>query len=797
MRRYISIIISILCFIIYSNNSFSQQVKIKVYDYSRNPLIGATVSLTNISDSTQSYATTDIDGIAIFKQIEYTVYSVKISYIGYETLEKALNIKEGTSEYTYKLKESAYALNEVTIEAQKPIIRQEGDKMIVDPENLANISSNTLEVLESTPCLFVDQDNGIYLNSATPAKVYINGREQKMSNQDISIILQSLPPGSVEKIEIMRTPSTKYDASSSGGIINIVLKKGVKIGRFGSVRAGMNQGTYGNRFGGFSINDSGDKYTTYLNANYNYNDREELLNTNRYIGFDTLLAQSSVSRQKSHQMYAGYGISYDPKDNINFNYDGRINYSLPDAFTNNTNNTQLPDFSNLAENENTLEKSSHSINIQQDLGLKIELDTIGSNLDIKTAYNYYNNNQDQLYSYNFLYPNEYLINGGCNNLQNRHFAVIQFDLTKQFKHKIVLESGLKSSFQKYSSESEFDYTYDNITLNDSLRTNKFNYTENISAAYIQASKTFGKDFVLMGGFRTEHTYMDGKQTIPNDTSFLINRIDFFPYIYLSRNIVHIMGIDLRAFLIFRRTINRPGYSMLNPSINFVDQYMYEAVNPALTPQFTNNAEFNISFNDFPIIAIGQNYTTDIFSEVIYENTDNESIIVRTYDNIGSSKETYFRGLIGIPPGGAYFFAMGAQYNLNEYDGYYQGEPLQYTKGSWRFFTFHVLRLFGNTKLTMSGFYMVNGQLGFLELENFGALNFGIRQSFLNDKLNISINARDVLRTMDVHFSIDQGGVYTYGNRYTDNQRWGIKIRYKFGLSKKKENENPFNFEELQ
>ncbi len=779
------------------NNSFSQQVKIKVYDYSKDPLIGATVSLTKINDSTQVFATTDLNGIAVFKNIEQTVYTIKISFIGYETLEKALNIKEGTSEYTYKLKESAYALDEVTIEAQKPIIRQEGDKMIVDPENLANISSNTLEVLESTPGLFVDQDNGIYLNSATPAKIYINGREQKMSNQDISIILQSLPPGSVEKIEIMRTPSTKYDASSSGGIINIVLKKGVKIGRFGSIRAGMNQGVYGNRFAGFSINDSGDKFTTYLNANYNYNDRQEDLNTNRYVGIDTLLAQSSVSRQKSHQMYAGYGISYDPKDNVNFSYDGRINYSIPNAFTNNSNNTLLPDLSNLSENENTLEKSSNSINIQQDFGLKINLDTIGSNLDIKTAYNYYNNNQDQLYSYNFLYPDSYLITGGGNNLQNRHFAVIQFDLTKQFKHKIVLESGLKSSFQKYSSESEFDFTYDDLTVNDSLRTNKFNYSENISAAYIQTSKTFGKDFVVMGGFRTEHTYMDGKQSIPNDTSFLINRIDFFPYIYLSRNIVHIMGIDLRAYLIFRRTINRPGYSMLNPSINFVDQYMYEAGNPALTPQFTNNAEFNISFNDFPIIAIGQNYTTDIFSEVIYENTDNESIIVRTYDNIGSSKETYFRGLIGIPPGGTYFFALGAQYNLNEYDGFYQGEPLQYTKGSWRFFTFHVLRLFGNTKLTMSGFYMVNGQLGFLELENFGALNFGIRQSFLNDKLNVSINARDILRTMDVHFSIDQAGVYTYGNRYTDNQRWGIKVRYKFGLSKKKESENPFNFEGLE
>ena len=71
----------------------------------------------------------------------------------------------------------------------------------------------TLEVLESVPGMYVDQDGGIFLNSATPAKVYINGREQKMSNQDISTILQSLPPGSVQKIEVMRTPSTKYDAS--------------------------------------------------------------------------------------------------------------------------------------------------------------------------------------------------------------------------------------------------------------------------------------------------------------------------------------------------------------------------------------------------------------------------------------------------------------------------------------------------------------------------------------------------------------------------------------------------------
>src|SRR5215218_1559615 len=119
-------------------------------------------------------------------------------------------------------------------------MRQEDDKTIIDPENLASSSINAYEILEKTPGLFVDQDGNIYLNSTTPATVYINGREQKMSTADIATMLKSLPPNSIASIEIMRTPSSKYDASGSGGIVNVILKKGVRIGFTGSVNAGMN-----------------------------------------------------------------------------------------------------------------------------------------------------------------------------------------------------------------------------------------------------------------------------------------------------------------------------------------------------------------------------------------------------------------------------------------------------------------------------------------------------------------------------------------------------------------------------
>ncbi len=781
-----------MCITIYSSG---QVVKISIKDTERHSLPGATVQLTKASDSTSVFATTDLNGIAIFTNIENALYAVKISFIGYETLEKSISVKADARVFEFKLNEGAYQLDEVTVAAKSPLIRQEGDKMIIDPESLANISANTLEVLESVPGMYVDQDGGIFLNSATPAKVYINGREQKMSNQDISTILQSLPPGSVQKIEVMRTPSTKYDASSSGGIINIVLKKGVRIGRFGSATAGMNQGVYGNRDLGFTINDSGDKSTGYINANYSLNDREELLNVNRLMTTDTFLYQNATMHKKSHQINTGYGINYDLKENLNLSYDGRVNFSLPETNTVNTNFSETMLDERLSENNNIINNNEYFLNLQQDLSLNLKLDTSGSEWDTKFGYNYSNRNANQDYIYNFTIPDIYTINGSGDNIQLRHFLSLQSDFTYNFPYKIKLETGAKSTYQQFESNAEYKVIFGDLSIVDPLRTNSFNYRENINAAYVQVSKTLVKEFVIKAGVRMEHTYMDGRQTIPTDTSFLINRADWFPYVYLSRTVFKMKDFELNAYAIYRRTINRPGYDMLNPSINFVDQFMYETGNPALKPQFTDNIEFNVSYEDTPVFAIGQNYTTDIFSGVMYQDPEYPDIAVRTYDNLGKSKETYFRGMVGIPPGGKYFFAAGAQYNLNEYDGFYEGEPLQYTRGSWRFFTFHVLKLFANTKLTMSGFMMINGQMDFYELKNFGALNFGIRQTFFDDKLSISLNARDVLRTMVVGYEINQGSINAWGDRYTDNRRIGINIRYTFGFSKKDDKGGMFNMEE--
>jgi hypothetical protein len=241
------IFLTAFIFSIFSSFTIGQTLKLSIKDAHKQPLYGANIQLIKIADSSSLFSVTAENGLVSFEKVQNGLYSVKISFIGFQTLIKSISVKNEKRFFEFFLTEKEISLNEVTVSARKPIITQEDDKMIIDPEPLANTSTNTLEVLESTPGMYVDQDGGIYLSSASPAVVYINGREQKMSNQDINTLLRSLPPGSVQRIEVLRTPSTKYDASSTGGIINIILKKGVKIGRFINLNTGMNQGVYGLR----------------------------------------------------------------------------------------------------------------------------------------------------------------------------------------------------------------------------------------------------------------------------------------------------------------------------------------------------------------------------------------------------------------------------------------------------------------------------------------------------------------------------------------------------------------------
>jgi hypothetical protein len=539
--------------------------------------------------------------------------------------------------------------------------------------------------LKKTPGLFVDQDGNVYINSLSPAAIYINGREMKMSASDIATMLKSLPPNSISKIEILRTPSAKYDASGGGGIVNVVLKKGVKIGLTGSINAGWQQGTYGNEFIGFNLNNNDGKKTSYINLNYSNRNTYERIKTDRLFAPDSLLRQDAFTKYPADIYYIGYGIGYELNKKWEINYDGRA--SLND-FNNKTDNqssiNKISTSQIITSNLNRVINDGNSFIFTNGVATKYKIDSLGSEWTNDFSFTYAHNKSDQLFNTTFYTPFIGVTGGDGNSDNKRNFFTGQTDLKWRLPKKYVIEMGLKTSVLRFTSITDYFKESGSARIKDNARTNTFKYNENINALYLQGSKTIN-DIVIKVGTRLENTNMRGRQIIPSDTSFNIHRTDLFPYIYLSKKVMVIAGYELRAFLVYRRTIARPVYEQLNPFPRYVDQYLSETGNPTLRPQFTTNYEANISVDERPLLAIGVNDTKDIFTNVIYQADSSRSQAYRTYDNLGKNKEWYFRGLGALPPGKKYFFVLGAQYNHNFYQGLYEGKPLSFKKGDMDIF----------------------------------------------------------------------------------------------------------------
>jgi len=138
--------------------------------------------------------------------------------------------------------------------------------------------------------------------------------------------------------------------------------------------------------------------------------------------------------------------------------------------------------------------------------------------------------------------------------------------------------------------------------------------------------------------------------------------------------------------------------------------------------------------------------------------------------------------------------LGAQFNHNFYQGQYEKEPLSFKKGSWTFFTYHQLRLDKRSQVTLNGFVRFKGQQQFYELGNFGSLNATVNRQFMKQKLVVTLSANDIFYTNQNDFTIHQGSVDAVGNRKSDTRRFGINIRYNFGIRKKEEGKDIFDIE---
>ena len=723
----------------------------------------------------------------------FSKYVLRTSSVSYENTESIINVTDKPVNTTIVVKRKNTTLQNVVVVSKKPLITQEDDKTIVDAEVLANSSTNAYEILEKTPGAIVDQDGNVYLNSTTPATVLINGREMKLSSTDIASLLKSLPAGSVSKIEILLTPSAKYDAASSGGMVNIVLKKGVKLGTNGSINAAYFQGVYSTKTAGFNLNKGSGKINSYLSYQFTNKNSFEELNSGRFIIKDSaLLAQRSYTTYPTVNNYINAGIDVQFTSRFNAGYNLSMSNSNGKSYAvNDIDISKDASAALIGKNSSYINNKNKTTYIGNDFSAKYKIDTLGSEWTAELEYNYYRNRNNQLYkNYNYQ-PAKPTVSGDGANSNDKNIFVFKTDLTLKFPKSLTLEAGFKITISNSENSSGyFKDTGNNTRFVDVFQTNTFKYNEKITAAYVQVSKTFF-GFTIKPGLRLETTDINGKQFFPKDTSLALKRTDVFPYLFIKHKLFKLFGFPLIGNGIYRRSIRRPYYEVLNPYPKYIDQYLFDVGNPNLKPQFTTNYEINVTFDNIPVLAFGINDTKDIFSNVTYQD-NNTRIAYRTYDNLGKNKEIYAKLIGGIPPGGKYFFYVGTQYNYNRYTGFYEGLPLNYNRGSWTFFIFQEFKATKRLVFNMQGFMRTKGLQNLYELKTFGGLYVSANKSILKKKANIILSVNDLLQTNHVSFSLKQGTVSAAGERINDTRRLGLTFRYNFGIKPKEEKKKIFD-----
>jgi len=165
-------------------------------------VVGATITLIAERDSTVRWIrVTDTIGIARFP-FQAGKFRLNAEAISYRTINKLVTLSS-SEEIKFIMEQDASIMQGVVITGRKPLMRQEDDKTIVDPEPIVLGSTSAYEVMEKIPGLFMDQEGNIFLNSTSPSAIWINGREQRMGVAEIAVILKSLPPNAIDRIELI------------------------------------------------------------------------------------------------------------------------------------------------------------------------------------------------------------------------------------------------------------------------------------------------------------------------------------------------------------------------------------------------------------------------------------------------------------------------------------------------------------------------------------------------------------------------------------------------------------------
>jgi outer membrane receptor protein involved in Fe transport len=574
------------------------------------PVEFATLALIN-TKTNKPVDGTVADGVGKFTLNKVAVgsYKIVVSFIGYDSKTVFVNITEKNDDRdlgVIKLQQSSKMLSEVTVEGQRALIEERVDRTVYNAEkDASNKGGDATDVLKKVPMLSVDLDGNPSLRGSTSVKVLINNKPSTIMASSIADALRQIPADMIKTVEVITSPSAKYDAEGSAGIINIVTKKNTLQGltlSFDSSAGvrGSNlslNGNFRNKNWGLSLGGFG-------RSEYNVNGKFESTQLTQNMGMETRNVQTAESRREG--LFGNYQLGFDWDINKYNSITASTRFGLR-----NGNNWQdgLQQIRNgvltSLRNTNSLDESA---NVDINVDYTHTFEKPQKEFSILSMYSRNNRSND---FYNLIMNTKSTMSEILSSIKNENGsyneeATFQMDYQTPVAKNQLLEFGAKgilrnvtSDYKSFTAGSNGIYTQVNSAI---LPSNVFDYNQNIYSTYGSYTLTTKNKWSIKTGARYEYTDItasflkkEGQNTV----------IPAYGVLVPSFNMSKTFKSGTWRFS-YNRRIQRPGIQNLNPNVNATNPLNISTGNPNLAPEYTNNYE--VSYSKF----IKQTYISTSF-----------------------------------------------------------------------------------------------------------------------------------------------------------------------------------------
>ena len=778
-----------------NNSTSTGKIFGSLYDAQTNQIIEyGNIVLYRIKDSSMVNGTiTDKQGKFVLDNLQFGMYYIKTSFIGYATKfidsirvnPKSLEVGLGK----IKLDEQSIELGNVLVTGQKEMIINNLDKKVINVEkDLTTTGGSAVDVVGNIPSVTVDLDGNVSYRGNQNITILIDGKPSVLVGASNSDILNSIPASQIESIELVTNPSARYDPDGTSGILNIILKKRIDGGLNGSVT--LNVGT-------------GDKYNGSINLNYrtpyfnffgSYDNRianmwneGNSLRTNNINNTTSYLStvNDGTFRFGAQSVNVGVDYLYDNDNTFTLAYRYRKFGFDSDGDVTNTSKDSVNQLTNYFERSSLADRNMQGMSYTASYRRTFE--SKGQELTADVILNDHKmDREENIIQSNFdlnLNPLKNNLQQGLSNNSNKEWTV-QSNYINPIEGFGRIETGFKVTLKDLNSKNDYlNLDTNQIWVEDLTRKTNFDYEEQVYAVYGIYSNNINK-FQYQIGFRFEKANVDGSES---ETSIKFNK-NYFA-VYPTIHLVQVLPNEQEVQLSYSRRVERPNNRRLNPYVDKTDSLNIQYGNPELNPEFVNSLELGYS-KFFGKTALTSSLFYRITNDAISDYTflRNDGVTETTFRNL-ANRTSYGLELTAAHP---LFEWLRLNGSFSYFNIKYDGADILEESNSWISKASMVLFLSKDFNMQFNVNYnspIVDGQER--EKEMFTA-DFAAKKDFLDGQLSLTLRVSDVFNTRKR--DEERTGINffstSYGKRESQVVYLGISYRLSPGSNKERERQRP-------